>query len=91
MKIYSIDQHLYFEEKLNVGVPSTGVYCFHLLCLQLEMRRPSRTNFKFILFVYLFICSLFNNIDSDSGCITANDRMVVNSEFERMQKEAGMA
>jgi hypothetical protein len=38
----------------------------------------------------MFVCNLFNDAVSVSDCITSNEWMVVNSELERTQKEAGL-
>jgi hypothetical protein len=43
------------------------------------------------IFIYLFICSLFNNACSSSDYIASNERMIVNYELEMTLKEAAVA
>jgi hypothetical protein len=44
-----------------------------------------------LIIIFLFIYSLFNNACSSSDYIALNERMVMNNELERMQKEVVMA
>jgi hypothetical protein len=42
-------------------------------------------------YIYLFICGLFNDAASNSNCMASNDRIIVNNELERIWKEAVVA
>jgi len=38
-------------------------------------------------FIYLFVCSLFNNTDSSSDCIVLNKNIITSNKLERVWKE----
>jgi hypothetical protein len=49
------------------------------------------TSYPYKKYLYLFICSLFNDAANNSYYVALNDRIVVNNELERIWKEAVVA
>jgi hypothetical protein len=55
-------------------------------CINIPSSQTFRSYLCNDLFIY-FICTLFNNAVSNSGCIVLSDCVMVNNELERMWKK----